>query len=60
MTTTTYLTGAEIRNLMRAGGHTIRSLAAAMNITQTRVRHVRAHGVRGDAFVMDWLEATAY
>lgn len=59
MTTTTapYLTGAEVCILMRAGGKTIRGVAASMGISQARVRQVRAHGVRGVAYVMDWLEA---
>lgn len=51
------LTGPAVARLMRAHGKTIRGLAAAMGITHTRVRHVRQHGVRGAAFVADWLEA---
>lgn len=42
---------------MRAHGKTIRSLAEAMNVTQKRVRDVRARGVAGVAYVADWLEA---
>lgn len=52
-----HLTGATITRLMRANNKTIRGLAASMNITQVRVRQVRAHGVRGEHFVADWLEA---
>lgn len=33
-----------IRNLMRKSGITIRELAASMNVTQKRVREVRADG----------------
>lgn len=55
--TAPHLTGAEVIILMRAGHKTIRGLAAAMNITQTRVRQVRAHGVQGLLYVQDWLEA---
>lgn len=51
------LRGATIVRLMRARRITIRALAQRMNITQKRVRQVRAHGVRGEAFVRDWLEA---
>jgi DNA-binding phage protein len=36
---------------------TISGLAASMNITQVRVRQVRAQGVKGEHFVADWLEA---
>jgi len=40
---------------MRAHKKTINGLAQQMGITQTRVRYVREHGVRGEAFVHDWL-----
>jgi hypothetical protein len=53
------LTGASIVKLMRANRKTIAGLAASMNITQARVRQVRARGVRGAHFVADWLEALA-
>jgi hypothetical protein len=53
----TQLTGCDVRRLMRAHGKTIRSLAEAMNVTQKRVRDVRARGVAGVAYVADWLEA---
>lgn len=51
------LTPTTIQALMRKHRKTIAGLAASMNITQTRVRQVRAQGVRGEAFVRDWLEA---
>lgn len=44
-----------IKRLMRAHKKTINGLAEQMGITQTRVRYVREHGVRGEAFVHDWL-----
>jgi hypothetical protein len=50
-----HLTGTTIRRLMRVNDKTIRALAAEMNITVQRVREVRAHGVKGEAFVRDWL-----
>lgn len=51
------MTGATIIRLMRANHKTISGLAASMNITQVRVRQVRAQGVRGDHFVADWMQA---
>ena len=57
MTNATALTAASIRAMMRANGKTISGLAASMNITQKRVRFVRANGVAGACFVQDWLEA---
>lgn len=57
MSTVNTLTGHSVRGLMRTHRHTIRGLARAMNITQTRVRTVRARGVAGDAYVRDWIEA---
>ena len=41
------LPGAMIRRMMRRRGATIRSLAEKFNITQKRVREVRANGVTG-------------
>lgn len=41
------LTSAEIKATMRKRGHTIRSIAKAVGITQKRVRLVRESGVRG-------------
>lgn len=52
-----HLTGATIIKLMQANHKTIGGLAASMNITQVRVRQVRAQGVRGEHFVADWMEA---
>ena len=52
-----HLTAATIINLMRANRKTIAGLAQSMNITQARVRKVRANGVKGSAFVQDWMEA---
>ena len=54
---TATLTASEIRRLMRRHGKTIAGLAASMNITQKRVREVRAKGVQGPAYVQDWHEA---
>lgn len=51
------LTGSDVRALMRSHGKTIAGLAGAMRVTQKRVRLVRAHGVSGLAYVLDWLEA---
>lgn len=53
------LSGKYIRQLMRKHRHTIKSLAAQMDITQERVRHVRKNGVSGNAYATDWLEAIA-
>lgn len=52
-----HLTATTVVRLMRANGKTIKGLAESMGITQKRVRQVRAEGVRGEAFVMDWMEA---
>ena len=46
-----------VKRLMRQNGKTIRSLAAQMNITMTRVRQVRAEGVEGQEYCRDWFEA---
>lgn len=43
------LPGAMVCRLMRKRGITIRALAQKWNITMTRVREVRMHGVRGFA-----------
>lgn len=51
------LPAAEIKRLMRSHRKTIRGLAHSMGITMKRVRYVREHGVSGEGFVMDWLEA---
>ena len=52
-----HLTGNTIIKLMQANHKTISGLAASMNITQVRVRQVRAQAVRGEEFVADWMEA---
>ena len=52
----TELSAATIRRLMRANRKTIRGLATRWNLTMTRVRQVRHQGVKGEAFVRDWLE----
>lgn len=52
-----HLTATTLANLMRKNHKTIRELAAAMNITQTRLRQVRSHSVAGASYVCDWLEA---
>ena len=52
----TELSAATIRRLMRANRKTIRGLATRWNLTMKRVRQVRHQGVKGEAFVRDWLE----
>jgi hypothetical protein len=52
-----HITSATIQRLMRAHHKTISGLAASMGITHARVRQVRAQGVRGRVYVMDWMEA---
>lgn len=51
-----HITGPSIVKLMRKHGKTIRGLAAAMSITQKRVRQVRGCGVAGVAYVQDWMQ----
>jgi hypothetical protein len=53
------LTGSDVRSLMRKHGWTIKALAAAMGLTQKRVREVRADGVRGPDSVWEWDHALA-
>jgi hypothetical protein len=55
--TMNHLPATTIRSLMSSHRKTIAGLAHSMNITQKRVRQVRTIGVRGEAFVMDWMEA---
>lgn len=50
------LYGAEIRGKMLTAGVRIRDVAAAMDITQKRVRAVRDKGISGRAYVQDWTE----
>ena len=52
----TELSAATVRRLMRANRKTIRGLATRWNLTLKRVRQVRHQGVKGEAFVRDWLE----
>jgi hypothetical protein len=52
-----HITGPTIVRLMRLHKQSIRSLAAAMNITQKRVRQVRVQGVQGVAYAQDWMQA---
>jgi hypothetical protein len=53
-----YLTGERVRALMRAGHWTIAGLAAAMNVTQQRVKQARTRGViEGPEYERDWIEA---
>ena len=52
-----YLTSRELVYLMRRHKHTIRSLAAAMGITQQRIRAVRATGLTCPHSTRDFLEA---
>lgn len=54
-----HITGPSIVKLMRMHGKTIRGVAVSMGITQKRVRQVRDRGVKGEAFVQDWMEAIA-
>lgn len=51
------LSGQEVRRLMRVHKKPIGGLSLLMRIPQKRVRHVRAQGVSGEAFVIDWLGA---
>ena len=57
--TMTHLTGTTVCKLMRRHGKTIKGLARSMGLTQARVREVRANGVIGAVFVMDWMEGVA-
>lgn len=52
-----YLTGKDIRSLMKRSKTTIRDLAHRMQITQKRVREVRSQGVRGREDAKVYLEA---
>ena len=51
------LTGRNVRYLMRTNKVTIRALAARMDITLKRVRHVRANGTDRQVVTQDWIEA---
>ena len=52
-----HLTAATVVRLMRAHNKTIKQTAEYLGVPQTRVRHVRANGVKGVAWVMDWMQA---
>lgn len=52
-----HLTPETVERLMRTHRRTIRGLAASLQVSQTRVRYVRMRGVRGRAYVMDWMQA---
>lgn len=47
------LTGAQVRNLMRKHGATMRGIKTKHQITLKRTREVRMHGVRG-FFAAEW------
>jgi len=51
-----HLSATNICRLMREHKKTIRGIATRWNLTQKRVREVRAKGVQGEHFVTDWLE----
>ena len=51
--------GFQVRRAMRLNHITIRQIARAMQITQKRVRQVRAEGVSGIS-VLDWRDFLAY
>lgn len=53
-----WLTSSDICSMMRKHKKTISGIAKEWNITQKRVRFVRAHGVTGLYFVMDWTQFT--
>ena len=51
------MNGNHIRRIMRVHKVTIRELAARMDITIKRVRHVRQHGLAENHVIRDWIEA---
>lgn len=51
------LSGREITRLMRRHSVSIRELASRLGVPMTRIRLAREAGVKGAAFVRDWLEA---
>jgi hypothetical protein len=53
------LTGAQIVKAMRHYRVSIREVAAHMQITLKRVREVRALGVTGLHYVLDWQEGVS-
>lgn len=52
-----FVSGAQIKRWMSAYGLTIAALAAKMDVTQVRVREVRAAGVKGQLRIIDWMDA---
>lgn len=52
-----HMTATTIVRLMRAHGKTIKQCADYLGVPQARVRYVRAHGVSGVGYVMDWMQA---
>jgi hypothetical protein len=52
-----YLTGPLLCRLMRRHRVTIPALAQRMQIPQTRIRHIRVHGLADRHAARDWLEA---
>ena len=53
----TILTGHDVRRLMRRHHVTIRELAARLQRTMKRVRHVRDRGLDDTNAARDWIEA---
>jgi hypothetical protein len=52
-----YLSGQDVQRLMRRHHVTIRTLSRRMNISMTRVRFRRRHGIADRHVARDWLEA---
>lgn len=50
------LTGPAVVALMRRHGVTIRALALAMDLPQTRVRRVRQRGLTAPGYCLDYME----
>jgi len=51
------MTGKQIQRLMRQHKQTIATLAKSMQVTQARVREVRAQGVKCSECAFGWSEA---
>jgi len=52
-----HLTAVTVAKFMPKHGRTIHSLAEVMNVTEVRVRQVRATGVAGEPCVQDRMQA---
>lgn len=52
-----FLTGGAVRMLMRRNGATIRSVAAALDVSMARVRQVREYGVDDSLRTWEWVRA---